>query len=339
MQKRLQSLLVARHGVVLEVPPHHRLQPLQRSADVLVHPLLQLLPNFLQFGCHTFADRSPTYREIALRLARPTDVGETQKVKGLRLPFPTLRPALSGISPKLNQACLLRMQLQPEFPHALPQLLQESLSVFPVLETQHSVIRIAHDDHFAPGYLLPPCHHPQIEYIVQVEVGKDRRNHRTLRSPFLRLEPPAVFHHARLQPFLDQAHDPLICDPMLDELHQPLPAAVHGGLIAHRFLHPTRQPFGHGQLRGLLVEEWKRLLVEEWKRLLVEEWKRLLVLAHGVSMRAWGLGARTGKRSWRKNWKARFDSAGHGALALARTALLPSGLADTVGSLICRFRS
>ena len=34
-----------------------------------------------------------------------------------------------------------------------------------------------------------------------------------------------------------------------------------------------------------------------------------------------------------------FDSAGHGTLALSRTALLPSGLADAVGSLDCRFRS
>src|SRR2546425_12786036 len=113
--------------MVLEIPPHHRLQPLQRSADVLVHPLAQRFPNFLQFGCHTFADRFPAYREIALRLARPTDVGETQKVKGLRLPFPALRPALGGISPKLNQPRLLRMEFKPKFPHALPQLLLESL--------------------------------------------------------------------------------------------------------------------------------------------------------------------------------------------------------------------
>src|SRR5260221_5794867 len=36
---------------------------------------------------------------------------------------------------------------------------------------------------------------------------------------------------------------------------------------------------------------------------------------------------------------SRDDSAGHGTLALARTARLPSVLADTVGSLDCRFRS
>src|SRR6266498_4633339 len=44
-----------------------------------------------------------------------------------------------------------------------------------------------------------------------------------------------------------------------------LPAAVHGGLMAHRFLLPARQPFGRGRQRGLPV------------------------LAHGVSLHAWGL--------------------------------------------------
>ncbi len=46
-------------------------------------------------------------------------------------------------------------------------------------------------------------------------------HHRSLRGPFLCLEPPAVFHHARLQPFLDQSDDPFIGNPMLDEFNQP----------------------------------------------------------------------------------------------------------------------
>src|ERR1700730_14754146 len=40
--------------------------------------------------------------------------------------------------------------------------------------------------------------------------------------PFLRLDPLSVFPHARLPPFLDQANDPLISDPMLHELDQPV---------------------------------------------------------------------------------------------------------------------
>ena len=57
---------------------------------------------------------------------------------------------------------------------------------------------------------------------MQVEIGKDRRNHRPLRSPFLRLGPLTLLHHPRLQPFLDQADDPLVSDPMFDKLDQPI---------------------------------------------------------------------------------------------------------------------
>jgi hypothetical protein len=39
-----------------------------------------------------------------------------------------------------------------------------------------------------------------------------------LWSPFLRLEPLSVLHHARLDPFQDQAHDPFISNPMPYEL-------------------------------------------------------------------------------------------------------------------------
>ncbi len=56
---------------------------------------------------------------------------------------------------------------------------------------------------------------------MQVEIGQHRRNHRPLWCPFLRLVPLALLHHARLQPFLDQADDSLVSDPMLDELDQP----------------------------------------------------------------------------------------------------------------------
>src|SRR5215469_2269840 len=56
---------------------------------------------------------------------------------------------------------------------------------------------------------------------MQVEIGKDRRNHRPLRTPFLRLEPLTLFYGARLEPFLDQADHASISDPMFHKLDQP----------------------------------------------------------------------------------------------------------------------
>jgi hypothetical protein len=187
-----------------------------------VHPLAQRLPKTLQLGGHPFAYRPAEYREVSPLPAPPTDVGETQKVEGLRLPCPTLVPALGGISPEFDQTSFLRVQFQSELPHPFPQLLQESLCIASVLKSQHSVVGVSHDDHVTLRHLLPPYLGPDIEHVMQVEIGQNRRNHRPLRCPCLRLEPPAVLHHARLQPFLDQAHDPSVCNPMLHKPDHPI---------------------------------------------------------------------------------------------------------------------
>jgi len=43
-------------------------------------------------------------------------MGETQKVEGFRPPCPTLLPALGGISPELDKASFIPVQLQSELP-------------------------------------------------------------------------------------------------------------------------------------------------------------------------------------------------------------------------------
>src|ERR1035438_384510 len=80
--ERPQSMLVARYGVILEIPPHHRLQPLQGVCDGLVHALSQLRLDFFQLGRHALPDGLSLDHEEARLLARPTDVSETQKVEG-----------------------------------------------------------------------------------------------------------------------------------------------------------------------------------------------------------------------------------------------------------------
>src|SRR6266542_3509676 len=78
-----------------------------------------------------------------------------------------------------------------------------------------------------------------------------------------------------------------------------LPAAVHGGLMAHRFLLPARQPSGRGRQRGLPV------------------------LAHEVSLHA--MGSSTPR--------------GCATLAVSCSAWLPSVRSDAVGSPNRLFRS
>jgi hypothetical protein len=58
------------------------------------------------------------------------------------------------------------VQLQSEFPHALPQFLQEPLGFVSILEPQHGVIRISGNDYTARCFLPPPLMCPEIEYLM-----------------------------------------------------------------------------------------------------------------------------------------------------------------------------
>jgi hypothetical protein len=50
------------------------------------------------------------------------------------------------------------------------------LRVLPALEPKHGIIGIAHDDHVSARLLFPPCFYPEIQGVMQVEIGKDGRN-------------------------------------------------------------------------------------------------------------------------------------------------------------------
>src|SRR4030095_1516524 len=160
LAKRLQSLLVVRNCVILEVPANHGGQPLPYVPRRRVHLLPQLRMYILQPPGHAFAHRLAIHREVPGLAAPPTDVSQPQKVEGLWFPFSTLCPSLGSITPKLDQARLIRMYLQSEFAPAAFQLPQKSLCVIPVLNPKHGVVGVADDDHLASRNLLPPCHHP-----------------------------------------------------------------------------------------------------------------------------------------------------------------------------------
>jgi hypothetical protein len=72
-----------------------------------------------------------------------------------------------------------------------------------VLEADHEVIGIPHDDHVALCMFLPPPMDPHVQGIVQVDVGKQRTDAAPLRGTFIRLSPFSIFEHSCLQPLLD----------------------------------------------------------------------------------------------------------------------------------------
>ena len=91
-----------------------------------------------------------------------------------------------------------------------------------MLETDNEVVGIAHDDHVARGLAPSPALGPKIKDVVQVDVGKQRRDHRALPRPPLTDRHDPFFQDAHLEPFLDQADDASVADPMFQEANQPL---------------------------------------------------------------------------------------------------------------------
>src|SRR5262245_49853355 len=90
-----------------------------------------------------------------------------------------------------------------------------------VLEANNDVVGISHDDHVARGLPPSPAVGPQVEHVVQVDVGEQRRDHRALSRPLVTYGDNPVLQDTRLQPLLDQADDARITDPVLDEANEP----------------------------------------------------------------------------------------------------------------------
>ena len=89
------------------------------------------------------------------------------------------------------------------------------------LEADDQIVRVTNDDHVALSLPPSPALSPKIEAVIQVDVGKERRNHQTSsRSPIIDRHDP-IFEDARLQPLLDQAGDALVADPVFQEANQP----------------------------------------------------------------------------------------------------------------------
>ena len=105
------------------------------------------------------------------------------------------------------------------------------------------IIGIAHDDHVARGLPPSPACGPEIEDVVEVDVGEQRRNHRALSRPRLLDRHDPVFEDAGPQPFLDEPDDALVADPFLSFDRDPYRRALFADMF--RYL-------CHRQLDGLL---------------------------------------------------------------------------------------
>jgi len=219
--KNRQRRLVHGHSVVAEVSTYNRPQPLALLGDGFVHSSPKLGFHLVQLRLQPFAYRLPQHREPSIAPLLYADMRKAEKVERLRLPFSTPLPLVDRIRTELKQSRFLRVQFQIELLHSLSEFRPELIGIRLTVKSNHDVVRKTHHDYLAVRPLLPPCLDPQVDYVMKIDVRQQRRCTAALGRSFFRACSFPILQHAGVEPFLDQSHDPLVCYPMLDELHQP----------------------------------------------------------------------------------------------------------------------
>src|ERR1700758_1308691 len=98
----------------------------------------------------------------------------SKKIERLRLPVSTPLPVLDCKRTELQKPRLLGMQLQVELPHSFGEFRPKLFGIRLDLEAQHDIVRESHHDHIAMRPLPTPRLNPQVEHVVQVDIGQQR---------------------------------------------------------------------------------------------------------------------------------------------------------------------
>jgi hypothetical protein len=96
------------------------------------------------------------------------------KIERLGLTQPPRPPTRGREATELDQARLVRVQLQGELREPLTKLGEEPLRILLILETDDEVVREPHDDHITARTAASPPVDPQIEDVVEVDVREQR---------------------------------------------------------------------------------------------------------------------------------------------------------------------
>src|SRR5271167_1598976 len=105
------------------------------------------------------------------------DEGEAQEREGLRFAEPASLAVDRREAAELNQAGLVRVKRQRKFPEPFAHCIKETTCVALILEADGQIVSVTNDDHVALSFPLSPALNPEIEAVMQVDVGKERRNH------------------------------------------------------------------------------------------------------------------------------------------------------------------
>ena len=136
-----------------------------------MHPPSQFLLDPPERCPHAIAPCCPFDKELPTAVAF-TDEGKAKKVEGLRLSEPAMSASFRRKAAELDQAGLVRVERQRELLEPLAHFVPEAPGISLVLEANDNVISIAHEDHVARGLVPSPAFGPEVEHVMQVDVGE-----------------------------------------------------------------------------------------------------------------------------------------------------------------------
>jgi len=164
---------VAGHGVVVEVSSNHLAEPQPLLGDRQVHAPPHLSFELVQLCSQPLRIGDALEHETPLP-GLLTDMREAQELERLRLSEATRRSPLSGEPAEFNQPRLLGCQLEAEPREPAAKLLQEPARICLMLKADNVIVGEAHDDHLTARMPPPPLVGPQVEHVVEVDVGEQR---------------------------------------------------------------------------------------------------------------------------------------------------------------------
>jgi hypothetical protein len=100
------------------------------------------------------------------------------------------------------------MKTQTELTQPGGEISPQPPGILFILEADHKVIAVSHKDNAASGLRLPPLLDPEIEHIVQEDVGQQGADARSLGSSFYRLPPLTALQNAGPEPLPYQSEYP-----------------------------------------------------------------------------------------------------------------------------------
>src|SRR5262249_7691038 len=151
---------------------HNLPQPFPLFGDRLVPASLQLLLHLLELRPYAVAPGLPVDQECAL--ARfSADEREPKEHERLRFAEPALLAVHGRGAAELDQAGLLRMEQQCKRLKPRPHRIEEVTSVVLLLEADNQIVSVSHDDHVASGLAPSPARSPQVEAVMQVDIGQE----------------------------------------------------------------------------------------------------------------------------------------------------------------------